>query len=347
MTTSDLTKAIFFRLKKFKYFILLVAILAAAALALYARSSPVTFTSKATVFPLSSGAESSTTSSLASVLLGTNESSKSFSDDASISIVEIALSRRTRESVAAIQVPDFGNKTVAQILLEDYNSHRSTFEKVITFKSNEQLMNWSESVMKDGLLASINKNNILELHYSGRSEPVVKLVSNYFIDKISQFYIDLKREKAMRDYQFASSKVDSLRRVMGAKDYMLIGLDKRLLFTNTNKLQFRVPTENLLAEKQLIRNQYTQAVGNQQNAAYKLQKATPLIEVLDKPNPPYDSQKKSTAMYGMVGFILGSVLIIMLLISGILRTFIKHELNKVLFGLSGSKTTTTTTATAL
>ena len=348
MNTADLTKAIFLRLKKYSLLILLAAIIFASGLAYYAHKSPVTLTSKATVFPLSSGAESSSSTSLASVLLGTNESSKSFSDDASISIVEIALSRRTREAVGSIHVPDFGNRTVAQILLDDYNSHRGVFEKKIKITDNDQLMNWAESVMKEGLLASINKNNILELHYSGRSPQSVKLISNFFIDRISQFYIDLKREKAMRDFQFATSKVDSLRRVMGAKDYLLIGLDKRLLFTNTNKLQFRVPTENLLAEKQLIRNQYTQAVGNQQNAAYKLQKATPLIEVLDKPDPPYDTQKKSTSIYGIIGFVLGLALMVMLLLSGLLVKFVKLEIKKGLLGFGTSKSnTTTTTASAL
>ena len=346
MTTSELTKAIFFRVQKFRYLIIVVAILFAVVLIIYAKNSPEILTSKATVFPLSSGSESSQTSSLTSILLGNSESSKSFSDDASISIVEIALSRRTREAVASIQVPDSGNKKVAQILMDDYNSHCGFFDKPFHPLDEEQLMNWAESVMKDGLVATINKNNILELHYSGRNEKIVKLVSNFFIDKISQFYIDLKREKAMRDFQFASNKVDSLYRVMGAKDYKLIEMDKRLLFTNVAKLQFQVPKENLLAEKQMIRNQYFQAVSNQQNAAYKLQKATPLIEVLDKPEPPYDSQQKSAKLYGIIGFILGLLLSICLLIINIIIKFVNQEINKTILGMSTSKNTTTT-ATAL
>lgn len=347
MTTSELTKAIFKRIKRFRFLILLGAVLFAAVLGLYAKYSPVILTSKATVFPLSSGSENSGASSLTSILLGTNESSKSFSDDASISIIEIALSRRTREAVATVQVRDSGNRTIAELLLANYNRHLGMFEKPVQINNNDQLINWATAIMKSGLVASINKNNILVLNYSGRSEPIIKLVSNCFIEKISQFYIDLKREKAMRDYQFASSKVDSLRRVMGAKDYQLIGLDKRLLFTNTNKLQFRVPTENLLAEKQLIRNQYTQAVGNQQNAAYKLQKATPLIEVLDKPEPPYDVQKKSTFMYATIGLILGLVIFLILSLSGILIKFINQEINKALIGTGISKTTTTTTTASV
>ena len=350
MTTSELTRAIFKRLNKFRFIILIAAIIFAVLLGLYAKFSPVTLTSKATVFPLSNNSESSSATSLSSLLLGTNSDSKSFSDEASISIVELAQSRRTREAVEVIKVPAMGNKTISELLIEDFNKHRGTFENKIEPKNNGALMNIAESMLKDGLVATINKNNILVLNYTGRSEELVHEISNRFIEKISQFYIDLKREKAMRDFEFATGKVDSLRRVMGAKDYQLIGLDKRLLFTNTNKLQFRVPTENLLAEKQLIRNQYIQAVTNQQNAAYKLQKATPLIEVLDKPEPPYDEQRKSTKIYAVIGFILGLILIVGLLTVNILRKFVNQETSRLLSGLISTKqasTTTTTTSSVL
>ena len=346
MTTSELTKAIINRLKRFRYLILIVAVIFGVLLYLYAKNSPVTLTSKATVFPLSNTGESNSASSLSSLLLGTNSESKSFSDDASISIVELALSRRTREAVAAIVEPSMGNKTIAQLVIDDFNDHRGTFEEKISPRNTTELMNTAESMLKDGLVATINKNNILVLNYTGRSEDLVREISYRFIEKISSFYIDLKREKADRDFEFATSKVDSLKRVMGAKDYQLIGLDKRLLFTNTAKLQFRVPTENLLAEKQLIRNQYVQAVTNQQNAAYKLQKATPLIEVLDRPEPPYDFQKKSSKMYAIVGLVIGSILIIGLLVLNLLGIFIKQEISKLLSGLTGPKAVSATTSTS-
>ena len=80
---------------------------------------------------------------------------------------------------------------------------------------------------------------------------------------------------------------------------------KELCLPIQRKLEFRVPTENLLADKQMIRQQYAQAVANQQNAAYKLQKATPLIKILDKPEPPYDVENKSAVFYGLMGLFAG------------------------------------------
>ncbi|MDQ6844984.1 MAG: hypothetical protein M3Z92_11615, partial [Bacteroidota bacterium] len=176
------------------------------------------------------------------------------------------------------------------------------------------------------------------------SPQLVRIISYGFISKISQFYIELKREKASRDYQFATSKVDSLRMVMNSKDQRLIAIDKRTLFTNTSKLEYRVPTENLIADKQMIRQQYAQSVANQQNAAYKLQKATPLIKILDKPEPPYSVQKKSAVLYGLIGFFGSLVIISTILVIGIILKYLKHEINRSIFGSGNTKNTTTTTS---
>ena len=341
MTTQELTRNVFQRLKKFGLVIIIFGVVASLALILYAKQKPVTYTSKSSVFPLTSGNDNTATSSTLSALLGT-ENTKSFSDDASINIIELAQSRTTREEVAAIRDSSMGNKMIAELLIDDINNHRGWLEEKVKKPDNEYaLITWAGDILKEGLTASINKNNMLVLAYTGRSPAIVKTISYGFINKISLFYIELKREKASRDFQFATSKVDSLRTVMNAKDQKLIAIDKRTLFTNTSKLEYRVPTENLLADKQMIRQQYAQAVANQQNAAYKLQKATPLIKVLDRPEPPYDIQNKSAVLFGLIGFFGGIVLISGFLVIGIIIKFVKQEINKALFGSSSPKNTTT------
>ncbi len=347
MTTSELTGIIFKRLKKFSLLIIVVAIIAAILLYLYAKKTPDTYTSTATIFPLNSSPEGGNTSSALSNLLGGSDS-KNFEGDGSINIVELAKSRTTGEAVASTVVPSIRNKMIASLLIDDFNNHLGWMEdKVILPPDAEHQIIWAGHVLQAGLTAGINKNNVLVLSYTGRSEELVKAVSYEFIKKISEFYINLKKEKAQRDYEFAVIKADSLRRTMGAKDYELIAIDKRTLFTDVNKLQFKVPTENLLSDKQMIRSQYAQAVANRENAAYKLQKATPLIKVLDKPDPPYQVQSKSAIMYALIGFFIGAILTAALVLSSVLFKFARQEANKALFG-SGAKTTSvTTTASAL
>lgn len=334
MSSQELTIEIIARIKRHKLFIGCAALLFAALLIIFALKTPVTFTSTSTIFPLTGGGDNSSASSALSALFsGGNNSNNSFSDEASVNIVELALSRTTREEVANMNDTSSENKTIAELLINDINNHRSFLEPKLEIPSNHNsLIAKASRILKDNLTATINKNNSFVLSYTGRSPELVRTISYGFIEKISKFYIDLKSEKAKRDFEFATGKVDSLRAVIHSKDKQLIAIDKRTLFTNTNKMEFKVPTENLITEKQMLRQQYAVAVANQQNAAYKLQKATPVIKVLDYPESPYDVRKRSPILYGIIGFFAG------LILSGgyvTFRLFIRYareEINKAIYG---------------
>ena len=309
-----------------------------AILAIYALKTPVTYTSKSVIFPLNSTTDNSTSSALSALFSG-GDNSKSFTDNASVNIIELAQSRTTREEVAAMKDSSRGNKTIAELLITDINNHRSFLEPKIEMPADEKsLIASGAQILNNGLTAAINKNNSFVLTYTGRSPELVRKISYGFIDKISTFYIDLKREKAKRDFEFATSKVDSLGRVINSKDNQLISLDKRTLFTNTAKMEFRVPTENLITDKQMLRQQYAVAVANQQNAAYTLQKATPVIKVLDKPDPPYDTQNKSPLIYGIIGFFIGLIITIGYSSIRLLLRYAKEEATKAIYGEENPKT---------
>ncbi len=341
MTTNDLLRSVVHKLKKYWIVIIVVAIVTAVVLALYAKTTPVTYTSKATIFSLSGGGDAS--SNALSAILGA-ESSKGFSDETSINIIELSQSRTTREAVAAMRVPSMGNKLVAKLLEEDINNHRSWLEsKVVAPAEEKNLIIWGGKILEAGITATINKNNSFVLTYTGRSVGLVKFISYGIIEKISKFYIDLKIDKARTDFTFATKKVDSLREVMNTKDHVMIARDKKSLFTPTDKLEYRMPYENMLADKQMVRNQYASAIANQQSAAYRLQKATPIIRVLDEPDPPYSKDSNSPLIFGIVGFIAGLILTSILLISGLVFKYGKLEANKAIYG----KTATSTTATSL
>jgi uncharacterized protein involved in exopolysaccharide biosynthesis len=337
MNPNELTILIYKRLRKYRIIVISGSLICMLSLILFAKQRPITYTSRASIFPLTGSSDNNATSSALSALLGV-ESTKSFSDDASINIIELAQSRTTREEVAAIRDSSNGNKTIAELLVDDINNHRGWFEEKVKMPPNQNaLITWAGETLKDGLNATVNKNNMLVLTYTGRSPELVRKISYGFINKISLFYIQLKQEKARIDFQFATSKVDSLRKVMGSKDNQLISIDQRTMFTNTTKLQYRVPTENLLADKEMIRQQYATAVANQQNAAYKLQKATPVIKVLDKPDPPYDVEDKSAILYGLIGLIAGFILMSLFFVGGLITKYAREEIKRSLFGASNAQ----------
>ncbi len=336
MNNIELIKQLIKRLKKFSWLIAIIAIAFGTLFYFMARQSVVIYTSKSTVFPLNSTNDNNISSSAISNILGLSDAPKSFSGEASINIVELAASRRTREAVAearAVRVSSLKNKTIAQLLIEENNNHVGFMQnEPIEIKKLDSItiVNIASNMLKGGFAAKINKNGILELNYSNSNPDIVKEVSYLFIDKLSEFYIDLKKKKAQIDFEFAVNKADSLHKVVNKIDGAIIRDDEHTFFTNQELRRYNLPKQNKLQDKQTVQSQYYYAVNNREAAAYKLQKETPIIEALDRPEGPYDSGSKSTKIYAIVGLLLGAFIGIIAVSWKIINKYISDELNKAI-----------------
>lgn len=333
MNNIELIKQLIKRLKKFSWLIAIIAVLFGGLFFYIARQSVVIYTSKSTVFPLNSSNDNNISGSAISNILGLSDAPKSFSEEASINIVELATSRRTREAVSRTRIPSKNNKMIAELLVEENNKHTGFMQnEKIEFDKNDTtlLVNISSNILKNTFVAKINKNGILELYFSNSDQSIVREVSYVFIQKISDFYIDLKKKKAQIDYQFAVNKADSLLDVLNGLDDRAIKLDESTFFTNTELKRFNLPKINLDQDKQTVQSQYYYAVNNREAAAYKLQKATPIIEALDKPEGPYDEDGKSKKVYIIIGILLGAFIGVILVSWKIISNYLGEELNKAI-----------------
>ncbi len=332
MTNIELIKQLIKRLRKFSWVIILIAIGFAGFFYYMAKQNLLLYTSKATVFPLNSSSDNTVSSSTISNILGLSDAPKSFSGEASINIMELATSRRTRDAVAMERIPSMQNKMISELLIEENNKHTEFMQnaplKMPT--DSQRLINLASNLLKGGFQSKINKNGILELYFTNTNPDIVREVSYIYIDKLSSFYIDLKKKKAQIDYEFAVKKADSLLNVLNGLDKHAIALDESTFFTNEELMRYSLPKQNLAQDKSTVQSQYYYAVNNREAAAYKLQKETPIIEPLDRPEPPYDTSQKSATLYAMIGFILGAAIGIGLFSFKILSRFIGDELNKAI-----------------
>jgi uncharacterized protein involved in exopolysaccharide biosynthesis len=332
MNNIELIKQIIKRLKKFSWLIAVIAIVFGALFYFMAKQSIIIYTSKSTVFPLNSTSDNNTSSAISNIL-GLSDAPKSFSGEASINIVELSTSRRTSEAVALTRVPNLKNKTIAELLLEENNMHAGFMQnESIELKKLDSaaMINIASNMLRNAFSSKINKNGILELYYSNSSQAIVREVSYVFIEKISDFYIDLKKKKAQIDYEFAVNKTDSLLKVLNALDTRAVQLDESTFFTNEELKRFNLPKLNLTQEKQTVQSQYYYAVNNREGAAYKLQKETPIIEPLDKPEGPYTITQKSKNIYAVIGILLGIFLGIVAVSWKIISNYLGDELNKAI-----------------
>lgn len=331
MNSIDLIKQLLHRLKKYSWLIALLAIGFGGFFYYMAKQNVRLYTSKATVFPLNGTSESSPGSTI-STLLGLGDGTKSFTGDASINIVELAASRRTREAVAMVRIPSLQNKTVSQLMIEENNRHVGFMQNTFIEPPKDSLgrINIASNLLRGAFVAKINKNGILELYFTNSNTDLVREVNYIYIDKLSEFYIDLKKKKAQIDFEFAVKKADSLLLVLNKLDRRAIALDESTFFTNEGLKRYNVPKLNLAQDKATVQSQYYYAVNNRESAAYRLQKETPIIEPLDRPEPPFDVTEKSKTIYVMMGLILGAFIGIMLVSWKIVNRYMADELNKAI-----------------
>ena len=353
MTTIELTRKIIRRLGKLKLVIFAAGIGLAALLYMYAQKIPPVYTAKASVFPLTASNENSSASSLLNSLTGIGEAPKSFSQEASINIVELATSRNTREAVAMEKLPNMGNRTIAELLIQSANKYKGVFDQPLKLPTNDTaLRNMGGNIIKGGVLAKINKNGILEITFSSPDPNLVSPVSYVLIDKISQFYKDLKVKKARFDYDFTVRKMDSLQAVLNQYDRKAIRMANTTLFVPEERIEFTIPKENLINDKGRVVRQRDASANNREEALWRLQKVTPIIEILDKPDAPFEVKRTSTTMYGLIGLIFGCLLGVFVCIADILYKYLNSEISSAVFGDESTTvtevvdlTTTTTTAT--
>jgi len=333
VTYHELIRNIFYKISRFKWLILLSGIILAVGFFFYSRKVAPIYTSRATVFPLTATNDNSGATSQLSAILGISETPKSFSQEASINIVELAQSRNTREAVALQRLPDFGNKTIAALLIENFNSTRSLFEPAIKMPADSiTLAATGGNLLKAGFSARINKNGILEINFSSTDMKLVAPVSYQFIEKISEFYKELKMKKAKLDYDFTLRKIDSLETVLNVYDKKAVRMANTTLFVSPEKIEYQIPKENLVNEKDRVMRQRDASANNREEALWRLQKVTPIIAILDKPDPPYDIKKPSALLYAVIGFILGIIIAACLVISGNLYRYAKAEAKKAILG---------------
>jgi len=114
------------------------------------------------------------------------------------------------------------------------------------------------------------------------------------------------------------------------------------MFVPSERIEYSIPKENLANQKEWVTRQRDASANNREEALWRLQKVTPIIATLDKPDPPFEVQKPSSVLYGAIGFFLGSILMIFFLLSGLLYRYAKYEIHKAIFGTTAPAETVNT-----
>ena len=305
--------------------------LMAVLLYLYAKRVSPIYSVRATVFPLTTGQDNNSASSKLTELLGGSAGNKSLSEEANVNIEEVGRSKKTRDAVVSARLPRYGNKTVAEVLIKEYNDHRSFLVSPISISKFEQdIIDIGSELLKNASVIKFNKNSLLEISFSSTDKELLVPVDNLIIDKVSQFYSELKREKAAADLQFIESKVDSIERVLNKYDRQRVAISNKTLFVPKAKLEYSIPKENIENDKLRVLGQKAGAASNREEALWRLQKVTPIVKVLDRPGPPFAVLRPSAGLYAAAGFFIGCLLFAFASIANLIYRYINRMVHNAI-----------------
>jgi uncharacterized protein involved in exopolysaccharide biosynthesis len=329
VSTIDLFKNIASRIGKYKILILIAAVIGAIVLYIPEFNKKPIYTAKATVFPLNSDNENS--SSSLSGLLGLSDPTKSFGNDNAVNILELTVSRTLMQSVASKRLATFDNKTIAEALITEKNNSSSFFSKKMLLPSDSlSQVIIGGSMLSGNFSAKINKNNVLELYFSNTNPALLEPITDTIISEITKFYTDLKIEKALADYNFTIARLDSVQIILDKLDSRAIGLQNTTLFTSDKLLAYQIPKNYVADSKDIAVHEKDMLLNNKEEAMWRLQKLTPIVEILDKPQPPYESKGSSPLFMAIIGFIVGGFLAAFIAIADLLYAYTKTEIRKTL-----------------
>lgn len=319
------------RLGRMKWLILLCAGLTATSFYLFSGFFKATYTSKSSIFPLNNSGQGyiGGGSGLGSILNGSID--PNFSSEASLNIIELASSKRTANAVAATILAEKGNKTVSQLLIESYNKNRLPWEPSIKIPTDyNALVNIGSGLVRGGLSAKTNKSGTLEIKYTDKDASIIGPINYVVVDVLSAFYRQLKVNKAERDYNFAKAKYDSVVRELQKVDRQAVQMSNTTLFTPEEKIQYKIPKENLATKKTILMALRNSALNNTEEALWRIQKLNPIIQILDEPTPPYEVNAPSRMIYAIMGFALGLFLSVLVALSDFLFSVVKKQVHKIL-----------------
>ncbi len=289
--------------------ILLIGLPLGILMGIQAFFTPPTYTTKSVFLPDSGGNSmmGSIDNPLSLILGNQTEGSDQ------LQMLQIMQSRMLNEAVAADSIEtESGKVWVAEKILELYASGFSLKGWVIGLFIKDEPMSQRTKVVTAGKIlsglmnAESNDNGFIEMTFSCLDNKVAGPISYKYIEHLRSYYNDQRTQKAKLNVEFFAQRADSVKRELDKVNYSLA--------RNLDQNQFRIratsevyPAE-LRAKQEILKEMYISLGISREQAVAQLQQSTPVIQVLDSPEPPFDRKGKSWLKWGVIGWFLGSLL---------------------------------------
>lgn len=297
-------------------------------LAIYAFLSPAYYTAHASFHPeTNSNSNSMIPSNPLSLLFGSGGLDGIEADR----MEEVLKSRKLSEAVVNDSII-LGKEKIflPDVVIEKYPKNIFTFFKSPSELSKEKKIIRAGQYIKKGLVIEKVESGFLNMNFSFNDQELTEILSKRYIEHLSKYYTNQKTEKAQINLDFFKERAAFVKRQLDstAINYALFqDRNKRLRFARQ-----MIRAKEMETKLDYLGEMYKTLVTNREQAASQLQRATPIIQVLDEPTPPFKVSRKLFPIFFILGLLLGAFIsalwLTRKLIWADLLSSIKESMNK-------------------
>lgn len=169
-----------------------------------------------------------------------------------------------------------------------------------------------------------DEHGFVLMKFSFGDKSLVRQISYLLVEELKAYFTLQKTEKALANLTFFQKRADSVRLEIEKLQFDIGS------FYNQNKystnLIDQMHIKQLEAQNKFLNTIYTDIALQLERTRAQLQRETPIIHVLDLPEPPYQKSSSSSIVYFIIGATLG-----VLMISGyLLRKKLMRDLENII-----------------
>lgn len=253
-------------------------------------------------------------------------------------LLELYKSRKMIE--ATLLLPSKSDTSL--LLLDRYiamNKYREQWQERkskllnINFKNVPQTMTRERDSLLQKFVQSINQKNlivgkidkklsIIKVEVKSTDETFSKEFNDALVSEVNKFYVTTKTKKSLDNIEILQHKTDSVRQnLYGAISSAAVAIDNTPNLNPTKQAQRTVPAQRSQATAETNKAILGHLLQNLELSKMAMLKESPLIQIVDNPIYPLQTEKPSKIKGVLVGGFISGIIAILLLI--IIRAYKK------------------------
>lgn len=153
-------------------------------------------------------------------------------------------------------------------------------------------------------------DNVISVTFRSKNELFSALFTNELVKNVNNYYIQTKSKKAAQEVALLEKKVAEYKAEMSSDMYQVASGFDDTPYPNPNRTVLRVEPQRKQVDAKISGEIYGQLIQQLEMSRTNLQKQTPLIQIIEQPVLPLNSEGSDPRITVVVGFLLCAIIAI-------------------------------------